>query len=219
MITLYGSMHSRANRCAWMLKELNVDFHHEPTNFLDGSTHNPEFLQLNPNGRVPALMDDDLKLFESLAINLYLAKKFGGPLSPADMGEDALMTQWTLWAVTEIEKPLLLAAANNVLFDESSRSQDEFAIALQKLSRPWGVLDKHLSQHSHIVGNRFSVADLNIASVMTLVPIAAIDLSPWPALDKWLKVSLERPAASDWKHVSFRIPRPATQLGMLSMFI
>ncbi|MDH2435383.1 glutathione S-transferase family protein [Pokkaliibacter sp. MBI-7] len=219
MITLYGSLHSRANRCAWMLKELNVDFHHEPTNFLDGSTHNPEFLQLNPNGRVPALTDDSLKLFESLAINLYLAKKFGGPLSPADMEEDALMTQWTLWAVTEIEKPLLLAAANNVLFDESSRSQDEFAIALQKLSRPWGVLDKHLSQHSHIVGNRFSVADLNVASVMTLVPIAAIDLSPWPALDKWLKVSLERPAASDWKHVSFRIPRPVSQLGMLAMFV
>ncbi len=219
MITLFGSLHSRANRCAWMLKELGIAFHHDSVNFLDGSTHTPEFLKINPNGRVPALDDNGFTLFESLAINLYLAKKHGGPLAPQTLQEEALMTQWTLWAVTEIEKPLLLAAANRILFDAELRSQAEFEVAMCKLSRPWAVLDAHLTKHSYSLGDPFTAADLNIASVMSLVPIAGIDLSPWPAMQAWLGACLARPPAADWKNVTFTIPRPPTALGMLSMFV
>lgn len=219
MITLYGSLHSRANRCAWMLKELGVDFAHEPTNFQNGGTHTSDFLKRNPNGRVPVLEDEAFTLFESLAINLYLAKKFGGPLAPRDLEEDALMTQWTIWAITEIEKPLLLASANRVLFAPELRDEEELAVAMKKLSRPWAVLDAHLKGRRYLLGDRFSAADLNVASVMTLVPIAKIDMAPWPALARWLDACLERPAAADWKDVSFTIPRPKTSLGVLAMFV
>lgn len=219
MTTLYGSMHSRANRCAWMLKELGIDFHHEPTNFLDGSTHNPEFLKINPNGRIPALEDGGFTLFESLAINLYLAKKAGGDLAPQNLQEDALMMQWTIWVITEIEKPLLLASANNLLFAPESRSVEEFNLAVKKLSRPWDVLENHLANKEYILGDRFSAADLNVAAVMTLVPTANIDISAWPNMQAWLHKCLERPAADDWKHVNFTIPRPDSHLGMLAMFV
>ena len=101
MITLYGSLHSRANRCAWMLKELGVAFKSVPTNFQNGGTREPAFLKKNPNGRVPVLDDDGFYVFESLAINLYLARKFGGPLAPHSPQEDALATQWSFWAISE----------------------------------------------------------------------------------------------------------------------
>jgi glutathione S-transferase len=219
MITLYGSLHSRANRCAWMLRELDVPFQHEPTNFQDGSTRAAEFLALNPNGRVPVLDDDGFLLFESLAINLYLARKHGGPLGPADLQEEALMIQWSLWVENEVEKPLLLAAANKALFSADKRSTEERDMALAKLNRPWTVLDKHLAKQPFLVGERFTVADLNVASVMTLVPITGIDLAALPHLNAWLTRCLDRPKATDWKSVSFSIPRPPTPLGVLSMFV
>ena len=92
MLTLYGHSISRANRCLWMLKELDVPFAHVPTEFRDSSTRKPEYIAINLNGRVPAL-DDGLLLFESLSINLHLARKFGGPVAPATPEEDTLATQ------------------------------------------------------------------------------------------------------------------------------
>ena len=219
MIRLYGSLHSRAHRCAWMLKELDLDFEHVDVNFLDGSTRRPEFLGINRNGRVPVLETDDLRLSESMAINLYLAKKHPGPLSPASLEEDAEMTQWSFWVVTEIEKPLLLAAANTLLFAPEKRSPEEARIAMGKLARPLGALDGYLASASHLVGGRFTVADLNVSVVMTLARLADLDLSKWPNVDRWLTECLERPAAADWKSVSFRIPRPETTLGVLAMFV
>jgi glutathione S-transferase len=202
-----------------MLKELEIPFGHVPTNFLDGSTRSPEYLRINPNGRVPALQDGELKLFESLAINLYLAKKYGGSLAPADLREEALMTQWTLWVTTEIEKPLLLAAANTFLFADNMRNEEEARAAMQKLDRPLRVLDAHLRDAPYLLGERFTVADLNVSSVMALVPLSNIDLAPWPRVRDWLSRCLERPAAADWKPIRFQIPRPPTPLGMLQMFV
>ncbi|WP_315755603.1 glutathione S-transferase family protein [Bradyrhizobium sp. SZCCHNRI2007] len=219
MIRLYGSMHSRAHRCAWMLKELAFDFEHVPTGFTDGSSHTPEFLKINPNGRVPAFVSDEISLFESLAINLHLARRYRSDLSPATLDEDALVTQWSFWVVTEIEKPLLLAAANRVLFDADKRNADELRIALTKLGRPLGVLDRHLTDKPYLVGGRFTVADLNVAAVMTLARLGSLDMSPWPHVDRWLDRCLERPAAADWKTISFRIPRPESALGILAMFV
>nr|WP_316164916.1 MULTISPECIES: glutathione S-transferase family protein [unclassified Bradyrhizobium] len=220
MIKLYGSLHSRALRNGWMLRELGLEWENVPTNFQDGSTRTPEFLAINPNGRVPALEDDGLRLCESLAINLYLARKYGGPLAPRTREEEALATQWSFWVIAEIEKPLLLAAANRVLFEPASaRREAEVDIALGKLARPWGVLDAHLQKQAYLVNEDFTVADLNVASVMTLLPLAGIDIEAWPAMRRWLLECLERPAIADWKDVSFRIPRSETPLEMLRMFV
>jgi glutathione S-transferase len=219
MLTLYGSMNSRAHRVVWMLRELGVDFAHVPTHFLDGSTRTPEFLRINPNGRVPAIDDDGFLMCESLAINLYLAKKHGGPLAPADLREDALATQWSLWVATEVEKPLLLASANRALFAEPARNDDEARMAISKLDRPWKVLDAHLRDRDWLLGDRFTVADLNVATVMDLAPQCGIPLADWPHVAQWHGRCLARPAADDWKTVSFSIPRPPTPLGVLRMFV
>lgn len=222
MITLYGAMASRAHRVVWMLKELALPFRHVPTHFMDGSTRQPDFLAINPNGRVPALDDDGLVLCESMSINLYLAKKYGAApftLAPADLREDTLATQWSFWVVTEVEKPLLFASANRQLFAPDQRDEQQALMALAKLERPLKVLDAHLAQHSHLLGGRFTVADLNVATVMDLAPQCGISLAEWPHVQSWHQRCLARPAAADWKEVSFSIPRPPTTLGLLKMFV
>ena len=219
MITLYGSMASRAHRVVWMLKECGLHFEHIQTNFFDGSTHKPEFLAINPNGRVPVLVDDRFTLFESLAINLYLAKKYATDLAPADDQEDALATQWSFWVMSEIEKPLLFASANRALFAQGSRDEEQAAMAIGKLDRPFKVLDAHLADRAYVLGDRFTVADLNIATVMDLAPQCGISLNAWPRVNQWHQRCLERPAAADWKSVKFSIPRPPSALGLLKMFV
>jgi len=219
MVTLYGHPFSRAHRVMWMLKELGVAFEHVPTDFRGGATRTPDYLAINPNGRVPALIDGDLVLFESLAINLYLARRHGGPLAPADLAEDALATQWSFWVSTEVEKPLLLAAANLLLFPEGQRDPDQAALACRKLDRPFRVLDALLAKQAYLLGARFTVADLNVSAVMTLVPIAGVPIHDYPHLAAWLDRCLERPAAADWKPITFTIPRPADAAGILAMFV
>ena len=219
MIKLHGSTASRAHRVLWALKELGVPYQHIPTAFQDGSTHQPEFLAINPNGRVPALDDDGLLLCESLSINLYLAKKYGGALALNGLTEETLATQWSFWVVTEVEKPLLLASANLILFAEGQRVADEAELALAKLARPLKVLEAHLGTRPYLLGDRFSVADLNVATVMDFVPLAGINVDAYPHVKAWLLTCLERPAAADWKTVKFSIPRPPTALGVLRMFV
>ncbi len=219
MISLYGSMASRAHRVVWMLKECGLAFNHIQTNFFDGSTHKLEFLKINPNGRVPVLDDNGFVLFESLAINLYLAKTYGGALAPSDGKEDALITQWSFWVMSEIEKPLLFASANRALFAQGARDEEQAMMAIGKLNRPLKVLDAHLASRAHVLGSRFTVADLNIATVMDLAPQCGISLEAWPRVNKWHQQCLARPAAVDWKSVKFTIPRPSTPLGLLKMFL
>ncbi|MET3760091.1 glutathione S-transferase family protein [Sphingomonas sp. UYEF23] len=219
MITLHGHPFSRAHRVMWMLKELGLPFEHVPTDFRGGATRTPQHLAINPNGRVPALVDGDLTLFESLAINLYLARRYGGPLAPADVAEEALATQWSFWVATEVEKPLLLAAANLMLFAEGGRDADQAALACRKLDRPLRVMESHLAMLPYLLGERFTVADLNVSAVMTLIPITGVPLADYPKVAAWLDRCLERPAAADWKPITFSIPRPPTEAGILAMFV
>jgi len=219
MLTLYGAMASRAHRTVWMLKELDLPFEHVPTPFTDGSTHQPDFLAINPNGRVPVINDDGFIVYESMAINLYLARRYGSSLAPQTPQEDALTTQWSFWVVTEVEKPLLFASANLALFAEDARDDEQAQMAIAKLDRPFKVLDAHLAQHQWLVGDRFTVADLNVATVMDLAPQCHIPLDAWPHVKRWHTACLERPAAADWKDVKFRIPRPTSTLGLLKMFV
>ena len=221
MITLYGdASRTRANRCTWMLNELGVEYRHEPLAFRPGQEKPGDFLALNPNGKCPTLVDGDLALFESLAINLYLARRYGGAtLGPRSVEEEALMTQWSFWVATEVEKPLLLTAAVRHLFDPHEPGDEETQITLGKLKRPWSVLDAHLAGRDFILGDRFTVADLNVAAVMHFIPIAGIDISPWPALQRWLETCLGRPAAVDTRSVAFRVPRPRTSRDIFAMFI
>src|SRR5258708_31854752 len=114
MLTIYGIYRSRTSRNIWLAHELDLPFRLVPVIQHDRvtdaaatgaplNTRSPEFLKINPNGRIPSIDDDGLVLHESLAINLYLAKKHGGPLAPANLAEEGEIGIWPLWAATGVE--------------------------------------------------------------------------------------------------------------------
>ena len=107
MLKIYGHPGSRAARPLWVCRELGLQYEHVPTHFADGGTKSSEFLAINPAGRIPAIDDDGFRLAESMAINIYLAKKHGGELAPKSLEDEARMLQWSFWAMTEVEKSML----------------------------------------------------------------------------------------------------------------
>jgi len=194
-LEVYGVSRSRAARVLWMVRELDLEIQHHDIGFRTGETTTPEFLAINPNARIPAIVDGDLKLWESMAINLYLARKHGGPLQPATLEDEARAMQWSFWVMTEVEKPLLAMLFNRALLPEEDRQDAVAERSEEELQRPLKVLEGELSARDHLLGQDFTVADLNVASVMSWAETAQLDLSPYPAIQDWLDRCMARPAA------------------------
>ena len=192
-LTVYGQSGSRAIRALWMAEELGVDFEHVPTKFADESKE-PDFLKVNPNGRVPAIDDNGFIVWESMAVNLYLAKKYGGDLGPKDLQEDAAATQWSFWVMTEIEKPLLQALFHTLGLFDMEKDPEAAAACLAELDRPLAVLNAELATKDYLIGGRFMVADLNVSSVLTFASMVGEDLSKWPAVQAWFGRCTDREA-------------------------
>src|SRR5205807_5695968 len=122
----------------------------------DGGTRTPEYLRINPNGHVPAIDDDGTVVWESMAINLYLAKKHGaGTLYPARLEDEAHAWQWSFWGMTEIERPVLTAMFNRALLPEDKRDAAVADEAERQLQQPLQVLDAAVSGKPYLVGDSF----------------------------------------------------------------
>jgi glutathione S-transferase len=193
MLTIYGVHRSRASRNFWLVNELGIPFRQvpvmqhyrlkEPVAADVVHTRSPEFLKVNPNGHIPSIDDDGLVLHESLAINLYLAKKHGGPLAPATIAEDGAISMWSLWAVTEVEPHSILLATKGVT---------EPPVAA--LRAPFAVLDRALAKDGHLVGGRFTVADINVAEIVRYAQGAPQLFDGAPNVKAWLAACQARPA-------------------------
>lgn len=197
-IRIYGTPGSRAMRTLWMAEELRqevgLSYELVPTHFMKDAKQ-PAFLAINPNGRVPAMEDDGFVLFESLAINLYLAKANpGSVLAPQDLREDALATQWSMWALTELEDNFIALVARHPNIAMLPPDEKIEAEAQAKLARPLKVLEQHLSSQAWLAAERFNVADLNVAGVIAISAFIQYDLSPYPAVKTWFEAATARPA-------------------------
>ena len=194
MPTLYGIANSRAFRCVWMLEELGREYQHVPTDFSKGSKE-PAYLKLNPNGRVPCLVDGELVLFESLAINLYLARVYGSPLWPGTLPAEAKMLQWTFWATNELDAPMSELSRQRRQ-PEAQRDAAKIAAATAALPAPLAVLDAQLADAEYLLGSEFSLADLNVASVVATALAGGYDLATFAHVNAWLRRCLQRPAGA-----------------------
>ena len=218
MLTLYGVARSRASRNLWLLYETGAPFdwvkvmqaYRLPDPKPAGVMHtqSPEFLAMNPAATVPVLKDGDLVLSELLAINLYVAKQYGGALGPKDPAEDALMMQWALYGMTAIEPfalPILYAWAEGRA--ETKEGRAEIIALVAKLARPMAVLNDHLATHGHMVGKRFTVADINMAEIIRYAEAEPGYLDQFPAIKGWYEASHARPAFK--KMWDIRLAEPA----------
>ncbi|MBI0537843.1 glutathione S-transferase family protein [Roseomonas sp. KE2513] len=193
-LKIYGVLRSRATRPVWTAMELGLDFEGVPViqayRLKDPAapdaplnTASPSFRAVNPNGLIPSMDDDGFVLHESLAISLYLARKHGGPLAPKDAREEGLAVMWSLWGMG-IEADTLAIA---------QKRDPEAAEA--RLRAPFAVLDAALAAGGgHLVGGRFTVADINLAEVIRYAQPARALFEAAPNLAAWIAACQSRPA-------------------------
>jgi glutathione S-transferase len=196
-LKIYGVARSRAYRTLWMAAEVGIPYEHVKVDFADGGTRRPEYLAINPNGHVPAIDDDGFRLWESMAINLYLAKKYGsgtGGLYPLRLEDEAQAWQWSFWGMTEVERPALTILLNRIGPEErrDTAAADE---AERALAAPLSVLDAAVAATPYLLGERFTVADLNVAGIFSWARQARVNFAAFPKAEAWLKACHDRPAA------------------------
>jgi glutathione S-transferase len=150
--------------------------------FRDGGTRTAAFLELNPNGHIPVLTDRELVLFESLAINEHLACRYAHALWPTEADDQSRARMWTAWILCELEGP----------HDAANRA--DRALADDVAPRIAATLEQALEQRDWLAGERFSVADLNVASVLMRPRVPCDVFAPASAAAQWFMRCREREA-------------------------
>jgi glutathione S-transferase len=197
-LRIYGIARTRAYRALWLATELGLDYEHLPIEIGDAGARSPEFLAINPNGRLPVIVDDGFVLFESLAITLYLAKKHSlGKLYPDTLEGEARAWQWSFWAIAEVDRGVNIWSLHALRLPAQERNAALREEALKVIAAPFAVLDAALARTPcrtpYLLGSEFTVADLNVAAVISRA--VDMDLSHVPHLKVWLTRCLDRPAA------------------------
>jgi glutathione S-transferase len=192
---LYGFAGTRSQRALWGLHEVDADFEYVSVNLLAGEHKQPEFLRINPAGRVPVLVDGDQIIPESAAIVLYLADKYPEKgLLPVDLDERAQVYRWTLFAVTELEQPLWRIARHTFLYPPEKRSPADIELAKEDFTTMAAILDEHLEGREFIVGERLTVADCVTVYLIDWANEVGL-LDPFPRLQAYLERLYARPEA------------------------
>jgi glutathione S-transferase len=191
MAKLYGTSKSRSARSLWALEELGVKYEHIATEV--PKAKGPDHLKINPNGHIPALEDDGVVLFESQAINLYLAEKYGkNSIWPASVEDHGRTYQWSFWAITELEGHFLTILSHKLFLPADQRDEKKASAAADALKGPLGVLEGALKGHDYLLGSKFTIADLNVAGVLVFGTYVKFDHSATPAVQAWLQKCFER---------------------------
>ncbi|MEA3151345.1 MAG: glutathione S-transferase [Gammaproteobacteria bacterium] len=195
MMTLYGLGPTRSLRALWALRELDAEFEFVPVNLLIGENRCPEFLHINPAGKVPVLVDGDLVLTESAAIVMYLAEKYRDKgLLPADLKLRAQVYRWVMFAMTELEQPLWRIARHTMLYPKDKRLPADIALASQDFIDMAAVLDRHMEGRLFIVGDGMTIADCVTAYLMDWANEQHL-IDHLPQLRAYLERMYARPAA------------------------
>jgi glutathione S-transferase len=193
MLKFYGTSKSRAARSLWALEELGVKYEHAATPVPQAK--GPDHLKINPNGHIPAIDDDGTIIWESMAINLYLAEKYGkGSLWPASVEDHGHAYQWSFFGMTEVEPHLMSLLTQRIFLPADQRDEKVAQRAIDALKGPLAVIDGALKGYEYLLGNSFSIADLNLAAVLSFALLVKLDLSATPTAQAWLQKCLGRDA-------------------------
>jgi glutathione S-transferase len=176
MLKLYGGAPSRASIVRWYLEEVGVPYEFVKLDLQAGEHRQPAYLAINPIGKVPAIVDGDFLLWESGAILLYLADKYGKVTSSPE--KRAELAQWVLFANATLG-PGIFAEANR------EREMPLLMTALNEI----------FERQPFLLGNEFTVADVAVGSILSYIPVLLkLDLSSYPGVLNYMKQVSERPA-------------------------
>jgi glutathione S-transferase len=191
MIKIYGSAQSSAARSIWMLEELEIPYEQQSLNFKEKEHKAEWYLKLNPNGKVPTLTDGEFVLWESCAINDYLAEKYRPEMLGSTLEERALVAQWTYWSLLHLQRNI-----DPILYFMMFKMGTEEAANQGRLDvvRYLEVLNVSLAGKDHIVGSTFTVADLNLASIIHMAMQVQVDLASYGNIITWFEKIKTRPS-------------------------
>ncbi len=194
MVVFFGSPDSdSATRSHWMLEEVGVPYDHRVIDLSQPRDQRPaEFRATSPSGKVPALIDGDVRLFESMAINLYLAERYRPELGPRDSGERGEMLQWCFWVAMNVHPLLIAVLYHTALLPEGERRPEE-----AEQNRGWSAdyftaLDRGLAGKDWLVGGRFTLADVGVGSIVEQADGLGVTLGD--NIRAWMKRFQARPA-------------------------
>jgi glutathione S-transferase len=192
---LYEFAPTRSIRARWMLQELGIDFESITVNLAAGEDRRPDFLKINPAGKLPVLVDDDLVLTESVAIVLYLAEKYPHKgLLPTDIKQRSQVYRWLLFTATELEQPLWRIARHTALYPEHLRLTAEVSLARQDFTDMIAVMENHMQGHQFIVGDTVTAADFVCAYTLDWANEVSL-LEGCPQLFQYMERMYARPNA------------------------
>lgn len=195
MIKLYGAPPTRALRVIWLLNELGLEYELHSVDLMQGEATRPPFRELNPAAKVPVLVDGDIVLTESAAIQLYLADKHSqAGLIPETVEGRGQMYRWIFFLVTEIEQPLWRIARHTFIYPEDKRLPEDVEIARRECLQMVAVLERHMKEREFMVGDRLSVVDFNAAYTLDWANHAGM-LGKAPRLREYLATMYARPTA------------------------
>jgi glutathione S-transferase len=192
MMKIYGGKMSSAGRCWWAAAEAGVELEQIPLDFQKNEHKSAEYLAINPNGKVPTLVDGDIVIWESMAINNYILEKHKPDLfGPMDAGSHAQLLQWSYWSLAHLNKAL------EPLYMQKYRGPlpaEEVPKHMEELDKWMKILDAHLAGKDYMVGNVFTIADINVGSVASAGKAFNMDYAPYPNVQRWMATLAARPA-------------------------
>jgi len=189
---LFGVPPTRALRPIWLINEMGLD-----CEIVDVDFGSDEVMRLNPAGKLPVLVDGDVTVTESIAIQLYLAEKFPAHgFIPDDLAARAEMHRWNFFLATEIEQPLWRIALNTSIYEEDRRVAADIPNAEADAKRMLAVFEAHMTGREYVAGTRLSVADFNAAYTLDWALNAKL-LDGFPRLMAYRAELYARPAAPE----------------------
>ena len=194
MIKIYGIKLGSAFRCHVLMLEMGIEYEEVMVDLSRGDQFKPEFLKLNPNGKIPCIVDGDFVLWESMAINNYLATKYKTDLLGDSPEEKALVDQWSYWSILEIQHHLYTIAFQKFRATEDQKDEKALDKAMEELPKTLKILDDQLEGKEYILGDRFTLADINVASCVLAANFAQYDYSPFKNVTRWINKLNDRPS-------------------------
>ncbi|MCA9645351.1 MAG: glutathione S-transferase family protein [Myxococcales bacterium] len=196
-LTLFEAPMSSSIPALHALLELNIPFERVTLDLKRNDQKATEFLKLNPNGKVPTLVVDQIPMFEGLAIIIHLGERFGVELGlwpAADSPERPTALAWSTWAyVTYGSAVRRLYQAESEHVSKELHHAGQARLAREDLRELLAVLDEHLSSHKHILGDTFSLADVAVANTIIYSTFFGVSTSTFQHVDAWTKRFRERP--------------------------
>jgi GSH-dependent disulfide-bond oxidoreductase len=189
MIDLYTFGTPNGQKASIMLEELNLPYRANLVNIFDDENKQPEFVAINPNGKIPAIVDHDgpsgkpLSVFESGAILIYLAEKTQSDLLPTEPAARSVTLQWLMWQMSALG-PMFGQAGYFGRF-----SKEKIPSAIERFTaegnRLLAVLDQQLARHEFVAGNNYSVADIAIWPWISGAEFIGLPLSRYSNVVRW----------------------------------